>query len=189
MFRKAHATVIFCILATLYPLPTFPAEADAGFACVRGEPEPLFTGNNPGIKSHSFVRHAKTEATEEVVFLSGDRIIILNGGCEYYLNSFRYESVQIRAGDSSARHWGAEAAQALRKLQALRPSLVFDLAKAVGTLEKLMREPGKLSLDEEIPVEGDGTEFLQTRVVLKGGGLLPGQAGGYVAFDLVKGPL
>jgi hypothetical protein len=116
-------------------------------------------------------------------------MVILNGGCEYYVNSFRYESVEIGAGDSSAMHWGREAAKALRKLQVLRPSVVFDFAKAAETLERLVREPGKLLLDEEIPVAGDGTEFLQTRIFLKGGGLLPGQAGGYVAFDLLKGPL
>ncbi len=121
--------------------------------------------------------------------MTGDRIIILNGGCEYYVNSFRYESAKIVPKDSSATYWGAETAKALRKLQALRPDVVFDLTRAAATLEKLAKEPGKLSLDSEIPVEGDGTEFLQTRLVLKGGGRLQGQIGGYVAFDLIKGPL
>lgn len=170
------------------PRDNKPTQTDES-ACVRGEPEPFFAGNNPQIKSHTFVLRSATEATEKVVLLSGDRIIILNGGCEYYVNSFRYESAKILPKDPSATYWGAEAAKALRKLQALRPSVVFDLTKGAEVLEKLVKKPGKLSLDAEIPVEGDGTEFLQTRVVLKGGGLLQGQAGGYVAFDLVKGPL
>lgn len=113
----------------------------------------------------------------------------MNGGCEYYVNSFRYESAEISASKTSVNSWGSETAKALRKMHALGLSEVFDLIKAAETLEKLVKEPGELFLDAEIPVEGDGTDFLQTRVVLKGGGLLQGQAGGYVAFDLVKGPL
>ncbi|RII28433.1 MAG: hypothetical protein CXR31_00680 [Geobacter sp.] len=115
--------------------------------------------------------------------------MILNDGCEYYVNSFRYESADILGQDSSANYWGAEAAKALRMLQSLGASVVFDLTKTAEMLEKLVKEPGKLSLDSEIPVEGDGIDFLQTQVILKGGGLLQGQAGGYVVFDLVKGPL
>lgn len=189
MLRKSRTTVIFCILVILYPVLAFSADPGGGFACVRGEPEPLFSRDNPRIKSHSFSLQSTTEATENVVSLSGDRIIILNVGCEYYINAFRYESATIPARESSARYWGAEAAKALRKIQALRPSAVFDLTKAAETLEKLVKEQEAPSFDAEIPVEGDGTEFLQTRVILRGGGLIPGQAGGYVEFKLVKGPL
>jgi len=189
MLRKSHVTLIFCILFTIYPFHSFPADKGVESPCVRGEPEPLFSGNSPRIKSHTFALRSRAEATEEVVTSSGDRIIILNGGCEYYVNSFRYESATISGRDSSAIYWGIEAAKALRKLQAMRPSVVFDLTKAAETLEKLVSEPGKLSLDSEIPVEGDGIEFLQTRLTLRGGGLLQGQPGGYVEFDLVKGPL
>jgi len=189
MLKKSQTTFILCILVTIIPFQSFSAGPAVESACVRGEPEPLFAKNNPQLKSHSFALRSSTEATEEVVLLSGDRIIILNGGCEYYVNSFRYESAQILARDTSATYWAAETAKALKKLQALRPAVVFDLTKGAEALEKLAKEPGKLSLDAEIPVEGDGTEFLQTRVILKSGGLLQGQAGGYVAFDLVKGPL
>ncbi|MBI1920333.1 MAG: hypothetical protein HYS23_04535 [Geobacter sp.] len=180
---------IFCILTTLYPLQSLAADLGDKSICVRGEPEPLLSGNNSKIKSHSFTLQSRTEAIEEIVSLFGDRVITMNGGCEYYVNAFRYESAEISAGNASVTHWGLEAAKALRKMHALGLSGVFDLVKAAETLEKLVREPGKLLLDAEIPVEGDGTDFLQTRVVLRGGGLLPGQAGGYVAFDLVKGPL
>ena len=189
MFKKSHIAFIFCILFTIYPFHSSPADQGVEPGCVRGEPEPLFSRTNPQIKSHSFARESSTEATEEIVSLSGDRIITLNGGCEYYVNSFRYESAGIQARDHTAVYWGAETAKALRKLQALRPSLPFDLTKVAEALEKLVKERGTLSVETEIPVEGDGTDFLQTRVVLKGGGILQGKAGGYVAFDLVKGPL
>lgn len=188
MFRKTPSALIFCSLLALLSPPASAAGTNTEAACVRGEPEPLFAASHPQLKSHTFTLQSGTEATEEVVTLSGDRIVILNGGCEYYVNVFRYESGQISVDDASAAFWGTEAVKALRKLQTLRPSSPFDLDKTVVTLEKLLKEPEKLALDAEIPVEGDGSEFLQTRLILKGGGRLQ-EEGGYVAFELVKGPL
>jgi len=180
---------IFCILTTMCPLQSLSADLGAESECVRGEPEPLYSRKNSKIKSHSFTLRSRTEAIENIVSLSGDRVIIMHGGCEYYVNSFRYESDEISASNPSAPYWGAEAAKALRRLHALGLTGVFDYVKAAETLEKLINEPEHLSFDSEIPVEGDGTDFLQTRVVLKGGGRLQGQTGGYVAFELLKGPL
>ena len=61
--------------------------------CIRAVPEPLFDKKMTMVKTAKFHPATKeAEAKEEVVFTSGDRLFIRNWGCEYFVNTFRYES-------------------------------------------------------------------------------------------------
>ena len=79
--------------------------------------------------------------------------------------------------------------ETLEKLSRLKPRTAFSVGLAAKELRTKLGRRGSLELATEIPVSGDGVDFLQTRVVVKGGGGLAGGAGGYVEFDLLTGPL
>jgi hypothetical protein len=174
------------VLAAVLALP--PVPGDGADECVRGEPEAMFPNRVATIRSTAFHPVSSHEATEEVVFAGGERLRIRNWGCEYFVLTFRYESkALIASGDGRA--WHQRAAEVLERLARLKPRAPFDLPLAARQLRKALRTPAALPLEQEIDVEGDGVEFLQARVSVKGGGALAGGGRGYVEFQLAKGPL
>jgi hypothetical protein len=158
--------------------------------CIRGEPEPLFNQQSPNVKQHTFTLKSSHEADEEVLFKSGDVLKIKNWGCEYFVNTFHYESKSIQGSNSDVSYWFRESANALKKVSESNPNVMFDFQKAAMTLESKIKEGSELSFDHlPFPVDGDGVEFLQTQVVVKNGGLLKEKKVGFVDFELMKGPL
>jgi hypothetical protein len=163
------------------------ASAAAEETCPRGEPEALFQGKE--VKSEIFTPVSNHEANEEVVFNSGDRLLIRNWGCEYFVIFYRYESAKllVKSGDTFGVF--KKSVELLQKIAAFRPNSVFDDMKAAETLDKMITEGKELTLGQSYPVEGDGFDFLQTRVVVKGGGSLKNGRGGFIEIELGKGPL
>ncbi len=80
-----------------------------------------------------------------------------------------------------------EAVPLLRKLHKLKADSIFDLGLAANTLEKAILQPNTPTFDEQFPVEGDGTDFLQTQVKIDSAGR-NGKAG-FIEISLLKGPL
>ena len=123
------------------------------------------------------------------MFTSGDRLSIINWGCEYFVNTFRYESKSMSVSAENIKDVFIKTAKTLRKLEGYNPNIIFDLGKAAETLDKVVKEGKDISFRAWYPVEGDGLYFFQTRVVVKGGGPLEEEEGSYVEFELFKGPL
>lgn len=165
------------------------ASAEEG-GCVRGEPEALFEQSSPGVEKHSFNRRSSHEADEEVVFESGDVLRIRNWGCEYFVNTFHYESGSFQGNESDIPYWFRKAAEVLSVMARAKPNAIFDLQRAAATVESRISDGSKLGFDHPpYAVEGDGTDFLQTRVVVKNGHPPKGGKLGFVEFELMKGPL
>lgn len=161
--------------------------AAAEETCPRGEPEALFQGKE--VKSEIFTPVSNHEANEEVVFNSGDRLLIRNWGCEYFVISYRYESAKFLVKSEDTLDVFKKSVESLKKIAALHPNSVFDDKKAAETLKELITEGKELTLGQSFPVEGDGFDFLQTRVMVKGGGSLKKGRGGFIEIELQKGPL
>ena len=158
--------------------------------CMRAVPGPLFDKKMTMVETTKFQPETKEEeAKEEVVFTSGDRLFIRNWGCEYFVNTFRYESKSMSVSPGNIKDVSMNTAKTLRKLESYNPNVIFDLGKAAKTLDKVVKEGKDISFGVWYPVEGDGLYFLQTRVVVKGGGPLEKEEGSYVEFELLKGPL
>jgi hypothetical protein len=174
------------VFAVVLVMPAISAKAGAD--CVRHVPVPVFPKKVATMRSTAFHPVSGNEANEEVVFATGERLKIRNWGCESFVMTFRYESKTLPAS-GDGRAWYERAAEVLERISRLEPQTPFDLPLAARQLRKALRTPAALRLEEDIEVEGDGVEFLQTRVSVKGGGALEGGGGGYVEFQLAKGPL
>ncbi|MGA1876129.1 MAG: hypothetical protein ACMUIA_11030 [bacterium] len=184
--------ILKILLSILIVSIIVPASVAAGQdeQCVRGEPEPMFRRENPRIKEHSFHLKSSHEAGEEVLFDSGDLLFIENGGCEYFVNIFRYESESFQGEESNIRSWFQKSVDVLKILAEAEPHTVFDFRKAAATLGSKIGSSSDLTFDHmPYPVENDGSEFLQTQVVVLKGGMIPEKASGFVEFKLFKGPL
>lgn len=185
---KAHICKALLLIGVIFCSPDLTWADQAEDRCVRGGPEPLFSGQSPDVKGHEFTRTSSHEADESVLFASGDRLVIRNWGCEYFVNTFRFESKSIEGHKSSPPYWHKVAAHALRTLAASEPDIVFDLKLAARTLEIKVSNSIELKLDDPYPVEGDGTDFLQSHVAVKASGKTD-KGVGFVVVELSKGPL
>lgn len=136
-----------------------------GDQCTRGEATPWLSGG-------AYKQVAPTAAVETHLLRQGANITIIQWGCEYYVASIRFVS-------RSAAKPAIRVADALRALRGLGAKTVFDLSKAEATI----RRNGNLAEHSELPIPGDGSEFLQTRVTITRSGT------NFVEFQLLKGPL
>ncbi len=173
-------TAIFLFISVTY-YPIYAQEMN----CVRGEPKPVFSTKNTSVKTKTFMVVSSHEANEQVLFKSGDSLTIRNWGCEYFILTFRYESKNF----SPTANPFLLASQALRNLVAMKAKTVFGFSKAVKSLTNRIKEDEELKLEEEYSVEGDGTDFLQTKLSVTSAGHLLNGTGAYVEFNLSCGPL
>ena len=148
------------------------AHAEAWFAkaeleeqCPRGEATRWLDGG-------AYKQVSPIAAVETHVLKGGANITIIQSGCEYYLASIRFVSPHK-----------ISIADALRELRRLGAKPVFDLSKA----ERAIRRHPNLALQTELPIPGDGTEFLQTQLIITRVGTTGD--GHFVEFQLSKGPL
>jgi len=179
---KRNLQVAFLIMAS--GLGLFSLGEDE---CMRGKPYPVFSKDLPELHNRRFSLKSAHEANERVQLKSGESIRIHHWGCEYYMITFRVESAGILKAGMSKSAAFKEAVLLLRKLQQLKADSVFNLGLAANTLEKAILQPTDLSFDEQFPVEGDGTDFLQTQVKVDSAGRI-GKAG-FIEISLLKGPL
>jgi hypothetical protein len=188
--KNLFATIlVFTALGTL-TISVYAAGKPETSSCVRGEPEPLFSLNSPGVKTHSFKMKSPHEAEEEVVFKSHDKLLIQNWGCEYFVNTFHYESENLKGNEADIAYWFFKSAEILKALSLSKPQAVFDFEKTAKTLELKAKDNKGLKFEHEpYAVEDDGIDFLKTQVVVKSGGKLKGGPKSYVEFELSKGPL
>jgi hypothetical protein len=160
--------------------------AEDGEACVRGEPAPVFPAAQAGITSHSFNAVSSHEARERVELASGVSVAIHHQGCEYFVTTFRFEGAGILKGGASSKASYQAAAELLRQLGRMKADPGFDLALAAATLEQASRG-APLEFEQELPVAGDGTDFLQSQVKVDNAGRK--SKVGFVQVTLFKGPL
>ena len=146
--------------------------------CPRGEAEPWLAGAGGRVIDRSFERSSRISSLERIALQTGEAITIEHGGCEYYTVVIRYAPA---AGQPAAANPLLQAAGALETLASLGAASLFDLDAAATTL----RAEGVV-LGEELPVEGDGVDFLQTIITVVEPEDLPSAA---VEIRLSKGPL
>ena len=80
------------------------AEQELGNDCVRGQAEPVIQKED--YPNTTFILQADSlTAIETVTFENGDRLIIRNWGCEYYVLTFRFETTKFQQDTSNLEYW------------------------------------------------------------------------------------
>jgi hypothetical protein len=164
----------------------FPCYGDTD-GCMRGKPYPVFAHKCPSIRSHVFLFKSGHEADERIRLKSGDRIKIRHWGCGYYVLTFKRESFRLFPHEPSRSEVCKEASALLRQAENLKGTSVFDFGLAAHTVEAVQEIPSDFEFHTEYPVEGDGTDFLQTQVRIDAAGRI-GKTG-FIEVSLSKGPL
>jgi hypothetical protein len=153
--------------------------------CMRGEPTPLFKAPSTSQHGYGFQKVAKTEAWESFMSAGRDVYRIHHWGCESFVITVRWESQA--AACASLREAERAGAKVLRTFQKWGADCPFDLEAAARLLNRSKGdkapETQRSDIEEGLPVPGDGTDFLQTRVSIAAHGQ------GYVEVQLMKGPL
>ncbi|MBP6732740.1 MAG: hypothetical protein KA149_11815 [Chitinophagales bacterium] len=95
-------TADFSGITTPLPIADSLPEQDI-FNCVRGQAEPIVdTQDYP----NTFFKFLDTiSATETVYFDNGDKLIITNTGCEYYVLRFRFETSKFTSDTTNLGYW------------------------------------------------------------------------------------
>jgi len=65
------------------------------FDCTRGEPEPSL--DSTVFPNRQFLLIDRKSATEAVNLENGDKITIRHGGCEYFIQTYRFETSRFQA--------------------------------------------------------------------------------------------
>ncbi len=185
--NQAHPTKRILLAAFLIMASGLELVSRGEGECMRGKPYPVFSKNLSELHSRQFSMKSEHEANERIQLKSGESIQIHHWGCEYYVITFRFESASILKNGMSKLAAFKEAVPLLRKLKQLKADSVFDFGLAASTLEKAILQSNGLTFDEQFPVEGDGTDFLQTQVKIDSAGR-NGKAG-FIEISLLKGPL
>ena len=167
-------------------MPSFATDQRKDSNCPRSEPTPILQAKSSAIVRQSFQLTDGT-GVEEVQLRSGEAIRVKNSGCEYYVLTFLIEPATAREPGLSARAAYERAAVWLLRLKELHGDTPFDLDLAARALRQHYQKNRTPVFGTEIPVVGDGTEFLQTQVQVE----QPeeNRKTGTLQFSLSKGPL
>jgi len=122
--------------------------------CIRGRAEPI--SKKKYFANTTFVLQPDSlTAVETVSFKNGDKLIITNWGCEYYVLTFRFETSRFHASTSNLKYWYAAAGELTNKaIPGIDAPL--DIKKGVRALNSYAAKDAKhLRLQAKLDFGGD----------------------------------
>lgn len=155
--------------------------------CVRSTPSAIFAADRGDIRAHTFTLKSEHEAIERFRLASGIRVEVAHGGCEYLVNTLRFESNHLFAKGWSVADSYKEAASMLRMLQGAHAETNFDLGLAAATLLEESGRKRNPTMNRELAIHGDGEPPLEAGVKISAAGRRKGA--GYLEVTLFRGPL
>lgn len=127
---------------------------DQSFECTRGQAEPIV--RNKYFPKTTFVLQPDSlTAIETVRFTNGDKLVVTNWGCEYYVLTFRFETARFKADTLNLKYWYAAAGKLINKAM---PGIdaPLDIERGVRALTNYAASNVKhLKLGTEIDFGGD----------------------------------
>ncbi len=113
------------------------------------EPQPVFELNA-----------TKDVGTESVVLRNGERLIVKNHGCEYYVLTFRFETSRFEADTTDTRYWLEKAAILAGEIMEVVDA-PLDLNDGVVAINKFCNTGAQYVMGEEIVYkQGDIRQFV-----------------------------
>lgn len=153
---KIISTCLFLIALVL--ILCFKADADGQpVNCPRGVAEPVLR-KTVYPRSVFKLGNDGRSGTEAVTLSRGDSLIIKNGGCEYYVLTFRFVSSRYRHKTTDLKYWFRNAVDRMREiLPGIKTPI--DIQKGTAKLRSYVetqRKSHKVKLGEQIIFGGDG---------------------------------
>ncbi len=118
------------------------------YDCIRGEPIPALDSNK--FVFHAFEPINSISATETVILANGTRLIISHGGCEYFVQTYRFEVTALATDTTDLDFWYNQAVILLREIEAANVS-PMDFAVAISALQTFADSDDEKGL--EIPFD------------------------------------
>jgi len=117
--------------------------------CIRGQAEPII--KKDAYSNTTFVLQSDSlTAIETVEFNNGDRLIIHNWGCEYYVLTFRFETSRFNADTTSMKYWYVSSAKLMNEIKNNIEAEV-DIEEGIEALNKYISASAfNLKLNKEI---------------------------------------
>ncbi|MCR9153565.1 MAG: hypothetical protein NXI09_05605 [Bacteroidetes bacterium] len=122
-------------------------QAEKDFDCIRGEPEPSL--DSVVFPNSHFQLIDKTTAIEMVVLDNGDRIAVRHEGCEYFVQTYRFESSRFQADITDILFWHKITVKLLSELEQANISPI-DIKAGLSALANYMDVNTEINLEEEI---------------------------------------
>lgn len=131
------------------------AKTDGFSGCAYTEPEPIFSGDLPGVEGHSFQLDAQ-ESTEQVKFGDGINLSIRQSGCDHRIQEFEFQIPGVYA-EKNAGFWVKQTIRQLNELSALGPEfVVFEhWSAAIARAAKQIRLSESTEIEEGFYISVD----------------------------------
>lgn len=114
--------------------------------CIRGQAEPILKRDRfPD--SFFEINEDGLSGTETTYLESGDKLIITNGGCEYYVLVFRFETSRFQGDTTDINFWASNIVDLMTEINNGIDS-PMDLKKGTIALSNYVRENQVEILDE-----------------------------------------
>lgn len=118
--------------------------------CIRGQAEPILKKDTYPNSTFKINEDGLT-GTETVDLPSGDKLVITNGGCEYYVLTFRFETSRFEADTTDVNFWSSKIVDLMNEITDGIDAPI-DLKKGTQTLsEHIKKNP--IQLYEDITFE------------------------------------
>ena len=122
--------------------------------CVRGQAEPIIK-KSVFPKTKFILQPDSITAIETIDFDNGDKLIIKNWGCEYYVLTFRFETSRFKADTTAMKYWYVTAYKIMTEMKK-GVDAPIDIEKGLQALNGYISKNGfDLKLQTEINFGGD----------------------------------
>lgn len=118
------------------------------FPCARGAAESVVKEDY--FQNATFkLNDDKRTGIETMDLKNGDKLMIRNGGCEYYVLTFRFETERFKADTTDLKYWMEKAAVLMHEIEGGLDT-PLDITGGVVAMENLLREDKEYLPGQEI---------------------------------------
>ncbi len=165
--------VLSILLAAMSPVVTVAKEqSPEETGCVRSIPQPIinksvFPNSKFVLKNIDYGAVIVPLGLETVEFNNGDKLVITNSGCEYFMLSFEFETSQGKGDVADAKYWFARSVELMRQTEkGINKSI--DLSQGIKALEDYSKGNTNPLIDQDVDYGGqDIRSFFKLEEVKK----------------------
>ncbi|MEP6734501.1 MAG: hypothetical protein ABJA70_03215 [Chryseolinea sp.] len=121
--------------------------------CVRGHAEPVVKNTVDPRAVFELNKDGHT-GTESIEFGNGDKLVIKNWGCEYYILTFRFETARFAADTTDTPYWMDKIVTLMSGIQSGLDA-PLNISSGTDAVKNLLNGEPKYSLGEEIVYNND----------------------------------